>query len=129
MQRSRKADDGPLTTSTQLRRGKFKQRPGEKWQGCQLHDGVRPSIGPTAAKQQRQSDDKARVGQERVRRDPRYRDPYGCTSTQCNCLFTVSILRPPQLREQKNTRHAHTQNVAMTLLIAQKDIRQRGKLR
>ena len=55
-----KQNDGPLTTSTQLRRGKFKQRPGEKWQGCQFHDSVRPSIGPTAAKQQGQSDDKER---------------------------------------------------------------------
>ena len=75
----------------QLRRSEFEQRPGEKWQGCQQDDGVWPPIGSTATKQHRQGDDKARVGQEGVRYDPRQRDVYSCIRTQCECQFLTSI--------------------------------------
>ena len=111
--------DGPLTTSTQLRRGKFEQRPGEKWQGRQLDDGVRPSVASTAAKQHRQDDDKARVGQEGVRYDPRQRDAYNSFVRNANANSQLRFLPPRQRMQLKKYRgmYIDTADVAMILLI------------
>ena len=119
--------------STQLRGGKFKQRPCEKRQGRQLHNGVRPSIAPSATKQQRQSDDKARVGQERVRRDSRYRDPYGCTSPQMQLPILSFDSATAATYESK--KYPPRRGVAIAKRCDdlvnryEKDIRQRGKLK